>query len=231
MLAPSFVAAGAHATGIGAVVPALPTGWQPQDVGIMLVENQDATGIGAVTNWTVVTSQFASTGTATRLTALWRRFDAAETAPTVPDPGDHCLAVILGFRDCVSSGNPVNVFGGATELVADTTVSIAGAITTVPNTMVVSAVSTGTDVASTAHASAWTNASLAGLTERVDIWVIDGLGGGIGAATGTFASAGGYAATTATVVTANFKAMITLALRGAELPRRPRRAAHPNVRR
>lgn len=197
----------------------------------MLVENQDATGIGAVTNWTVATSQFASTGTATRLTALWRRFDAAEVAPTVPDPGDHCLAVILGFRDCVASGNPVNVFGGTTELVSDTTVSVNGALTTVPNTMVIAAFSTGTDVASTAHASAWTNASLAGFTERVDVWVADGLGGGLSAATGTFATVGAFGASTATVVTANFKALISLALVGTKPPAPRYRATNPNFRR
>lgn len=231
MAVPFVSAIGSAVSGVGAVVPPLPLAWQPGDVGIMLVENEDATGIGAITNWTVVTSQFASTGVTTRLTVLWRRFDAAETAPTVPDPGDHVVARIIACRDVISGGNPVHVFAGTTELVADTTVSIPGATTTAANCLVIAAFTTGTDVASTAHVSAFANASLTSVTERVDTWVVDGLGGGIGAASGLFPGPGTYAATTATVVTANFKALVSLALLGTPTPRRPRRVSHPSTRR
>lgn len=217
---PTFTVAGTVANGIGAVVPALPLGWLSDDVGIMLVENQDATGIAAITGWTVVTSQFASTGNPTRLTVLWRRLKTGDTAPTVPDPGDHVVARILGFRDCVTTGSPINIFAGSTELVADTTVSIPGATTTAPNCTVIAAVSTGAVVASTAHIGTWVNASLTSVTEVADNWVADGGGGGFGAAIGVKTAAGAYSATTATVVTANFKALISLALTGTPTPRR-----------
>jgi len=51
--------------------------------------------------------------------------------------------------------------------------------------------------------------------------VIDGLGGGFAAATGTLAMPGAYSATTATCVTANFKALISVALQGDPGPMAP----------
>ena len=80
--------------------------------------------------------------------------------------------------------------------------------------------------------SAFTNAALASIAERVDNWVSSGTGGGIGAATGEKAAAGAVGATTATLVTGNFKAMISIALQGAVvLPTPPIRRKHRHPRR
>lgn len=218
---PTVYAVGAVASGIGAVTPGLPAGTLPDDVLILLLENQDATVVGVVTGYTDIQTSFANSGTITRLAARWKRAVAGEAAPSVPDPGDHVVARIIGVRGCIPSGNPVNISVQSTELLSDTTVSIPGATTTRTDCLVIAAFSTGTDVASTAHATGWTNASLGSVTEQVDNWVIDNGGGGIGACSGTKATVGAYSATTATCVTANFKALISFALLGDPGPPQP----------
>lgn len=212
---PTIYNVGAIASGTGAVTPGLPLGTLADDILLLLIENQDASGIGTVTGYTVITNAFVSSGTLTRLTALYKRATSSESAPSIPDPGDHAVARIIGIRGCINTGSPVNASAPNTQLVSDTSVSIPGVTTTAANCMIVAAFTTGTDVASTTHVSGFANASLANVTERVDNWVIAGGGGGIGACTGEKATAGATGATTATIVTANFKALITIALQGA----------------
>jgi hypothetical protein len=231
---PTVYAVGTVASGTAGVTPGLPAGTTVDDILILMLENEDATVVPVVTGYTDIQTAFAGSGTLTRLALRWKRAIAGEAAPSVPDPGDHVVARIIGVRGCPPGGSPVNVSFTSTELVSDTTVSIPGGTTTKPNCLIIAAFSTGTDVASTAHASAWTNASLGSVTEQVDNWVVDGLGGGFGAASGTLALPGTYSATTATCVTANFKALVSVALQGdpgplAPIQRGPRPSENPAV--
>lgn len=213
---PTVVAVGTVANGTASVVPALPAGWAADDIFVMPTESENQS-IFTPTGWGLAAggAVIVSTGVVTRLTVFWRRAVAGDTDPTVVDPGDHVVARIIAVRGCVTTGNPWNVSATATELVADTSVSVPGATTTAPDCLVLAIVSTGTDVASTAHASGWANASLGSVTEQMDNWVADGLGGGFAMASGTKAVQGLVSATTATLVTANFKALMMLALQGA----------------
>jgi hypothetical protein len=231
---PTVYAVGTVASGIAGATPGLPAGTVADDILVLLIENEDAGAVGTVTGYTDIQTSFAASGVVTRLSLRWKRATAGEAAPSVPDPGDHVVARIIGVRGCPPGGSPVNVSFQSTELVADTTVSIPGGVTTKPDCLIIAAFSTGTDVASTAHASAWVNASLGSVTEQVDNWVIDGLGGGFGAASGTLALPGTYAATTATVVTANFKALVSAAFQGDPGPlppilRGPRPSENPGT--
>jgi hypothetical protein len=226
---PTVYAVGAVASGTAGVSPGLPSGTVADDILVLLLENEDATAVGTVTGYTDIQTAFASTGTVTRLTVRWKRAVAGETAPSVPDPGDHVVARIIGVRGCIPSQNPVNISTFGTELVSDTSVSIPGATTTRNDCLVIAAFSTGTDVASTTHVTSWANASLVNVTEQVDNWVVDGLGGGFGAMSGQKAVAGAYSATTATCTTANFKALVSFALRGDPgIPDIIQRSARPS---
>lgn len=218
---PTVYAVGTVASGIAGVTPGLPAGTVADDILILMLENQDAGAVGTVTGYTDIQSAFAGSGTITRLSLRWKRAVAGEAAPSVPDPGDHVVARIIGVRGCPPGGNPVNVSFQSTELLADTTVSIPGGTTTKPDCLIIAAFSTGTSIASTAHASGWTNASLGSVTEIVDNWVVDSGGGGFGAASGTKALPGTYSATTATCVTANFKGLVSVALMGDPGPMTP----------
>jgi len=216
MAMPTVVAVGAVALGTTNITPGLPTGWAQDDIFVLAVESQNQlvnppTGYAILNSGTVI----VSTGTVTRLTVFWKRATASEVAPTVTDPGNHAIGRIIAVRGCVTSGNPWNITATATELVSDTSVSIPGATTTAADCLILAVFTTGTDVTSTVHVTGWANASLANVVERMDNWTASGLGGGLGMASGEKATAGAYSATTATIVTANFKALMSIALQGA----------------
>jgi hypothetical protein len=133
---------------------------------------------------------------------------------------------MIVIRGLATVGNPWDIALGTTELVADTTVSItSGGSTTGADRLILAAFSTGQDVASTAGATAWADATLANVTERMDNWAIAGSGGGFAMATGEKATAGAVGPMTATLsLTANFKALIYIALRPAVGPADPAHA-------
>jgi uncharacterized membrane protein YdcZ (DUF606 family) len=131
----------------------------------------------------------------------------------VPASSNHTISRILGIRGVDTGATPWNITSAGTDTVSNTSVSIAGATTTVPECLVVAVFSTGTDSA-TAQLSggAFTNANLANLTTQMNNWTNSGGGGGFAVCTGELAAAGAYGATTATLVTAAQKAMATIAL-------------------
>jgi len=212
---PTVYAVGAAASGTGAIVPGVPAGTTAEDVLVLFVESSNE-AVPAVSGYAEVLGSPVSvtTGTVTRLTVRWHRATGDESGTvSVGDPGDHAIARIVGVRGCIATADPWNVTAAATELVSDVSASCPTVTTTVPNCLVLAAVATGTDVASTAHASSWANANLANITERCDDWTSSGTGGGFGVCSGEKAAAGLVGATTATLVTANFKALFQVALK------------------
>lgn len=214
---PVFLGAGAKAEGTGAIIPALPAGIQPGDILLLPVESANE-AVATPTDWGAVADSPQGTGTgggttATRLTALWKRATAIESAPTIADPGDHAIGQILAFRGCIATGNPWDVTSGDTGG-SSTAVSIPGDTTTVPNTLVVVAVAHQTDTL-TPQVSAFTNADLANLTEITDIATDQGNGGGFAVATGQKAAAGPYGATAATLANASVQGRMSIALKPA----------------
>lgn len=219
---PSVYAVGAATSSTGAIItPAIPTGTDVNDVLILLHEMDpvlSAAALGTVTGFAdVLNSPVSQTGgLPTRLTARWHRATGPESGTvSVPAVTNHHSARIIGVRGCVTSGNPWNVTAGALQSDTSTTVTWSGVTTAANDCLILLALTTGTDVASTAMVSGYANAGLANITERVDNWTLSGTGGGIAAATGEKATAGATGATTATLVTGNFKALLTVALQGA----------------
>lgn len=229
----------AAASSLTTATPAFPTSYTAtaDDIGIIFAETESADTLVPPTGWTAVINSVVSTGTTTRLWAIWRRIQAGDTAPTIADPGDHQIARMIVVRGCATSGNPWDQSTQTTELVADTTVSIPTVTTSVNDCLILAAFGTGQDIASTAGATGWTNAGLSSLTEQMDNWDIVGTGGGFALATGGKATAGSTGATTATLsLTANFKTLMTIALRPppvlfevSRLARSPRPSEQPQV--
>jgi len=217
MAMPTVVGVGASAAGQAAITPAFPGGYTAtaDDIAVTFCETESGDTVTPPTGWAAVTNVTVSSGTVTRLWAIWRRIQAGDTAPTIADAGNHDIGRMIIVRGCVTTGNPWDVFTTSTELVADTSVSIPGVTTSVPNCLMLYAVSTGQDGSSSTTAySAWANASLTNVTERMDNYTALGLGGGFGMATGEKAAAGATGAMTATLaLTANFKALMTIALK------------------
>jgi hypothetical protein len=162
---------GTTAAGIGATPP-----WpahQVNDIALLFVEStggQPVTlsvpnGFAVVPN----SPQATGAGTAgTQLTVFWARAtSAAMPAPRIATPSDHFYARIITFRGVINTGNPWDVTGGGVKAVASNSVSLTGVTTTVANTLVVQAVARDNDNAAAAF-SAQANASLVGITERLD---------------------------------------------------------------
>lgn len=205
-------------TGAASVPP--PAGTVANDILILLVEAANEplnaiTGYANIGTGTVV----QATGLVTSLSARWKRSAGSEGNVSVSStPQNHLMCRIIGVRGCVTAGSPINVVNTGVDNATGTAFSIPGATTTVADCLVIAALSTGTDVASTTKVSGWTNASLAApsITEQVDNWTTNGNGGGIGAAAGGKAAAGAYNATTGTLATiGDTKAFMSFALAGA----------------
>jgi hypothetical protein len=220
------VGAGVSSTGAALAMP-VPAGTDVDDIVIMLHEMDpvlNAAALGAVTGYAEVNLSPSSqtSGLPTQLTVRWHRATGPESG-TVATPAvtNHQSARLIGIRGCVTVGNPWNQTA-ASVAASSVAVSIDGLTTTSVDCLILAAVTTGTDVASTAHIGSWANADLANVTERVDNWVSSGTGGGIGAATGERAATGPIVATTATLVTANTQARFCMALQGASAAVNPK---------
>lgn len=217
---PSFFAAGAVAEGTGAISAPLPLGLVKDDIMLLFVETANE-AVSTPSGWAIVTDSPQGTGTAagatsTRLSVFWKRVGdvpANEVAAAIADPGDHAVAQILAFRNCIATGNPWDVTSGDTGA-SSTSVSIPGDTTTVVNCLVVLAVANQTDSA-TPQTSGYTNADLANLTERTDVNSTQGNGGGFAVITGEKAAAGAYGATAATLANASVQGRMSIALKPA----------------
>ncbi|MGQ0510090.1 MAG: DUF6701 domain-containing protein [Betaproteobacteria bacterium] len=214
--APVFQAAGVAVSGTGAVVPPWPA-HVAGDVALLVIESRgnqaanlsNAQGFAAVANSPQNVNAPVS---GTRLTVYWRRAtSAAMAAPTVGDPGNHVRAQIFTYRGVVSTGDPWNVTGGGTQgAPASTSVTVTGIATTVPDTLVVQAVTRHNDSAA-ASFSNQVNANLLNLAERDDGGTTSGDGGGFAVWDGVKTDAGATGNTTATVAS-SVKAFLSIAL-------------------
>jgi hypothetical protein len=213
---PGFRSAGTLVEGTGNVTPGLPPGLQEGDTMLLYAEDANET-VPTPAGWALPPNSPQGTGTAagaaaTRLTAFWKRAVAGEVAPLVTDPGEHIVAQILAYKDCIVSGNPWDITVGNVQASAVTGVSMPGGTTTAPKTIIVQAVSFATDIG-TPQVSGYANPDLVNLTERVNVASTQGNGGGFAVVDGEKAVAGPFAATTATLANASVQGRITIALR------------------
>lgn len=202
---------GTSAGNAAAVSPGLPTGTVAGDLLIMAVEtnNQAVT----VSGWTECPSSPQSDATdSTRLTMFYK-IAAGGDATTTSDSGDHQMARIIGIKaGTFDPVTPFNTSAGGTDTTSDTSGSCPTVTTTRDNCLIVATGCTGRDANNTTNFSAWTNANLVDLLERMDDVSAAGLGGGVGMATGILPDKGSSGATTMTYATASRKGLITLAV-------------------
>lgn len=235
MAIPTVIGVGAGSSGLTGTTAAYPAAYTAvaNDLAVTFIQCGSADTVVPPTNWATVITSVVTTGTASKMVAIWRRLTAAEAAPAIADPGDHINARMIVIRGALATGNPWTVVPQqTTELVADTTVSTPSITTVGVDNLILTGFGTGQDIASTAGATGWTNAGLSSVTEQMDNWVIDGTGGGLAVATGGKAAAGATGATTATLsLTANFKTLMTIAIAPAATGRPParRRPAGPRT--
>lgn len=223
MAAPTFVSAGTASSSTGNATPGLPSGWAEHDIFLLVCETANET-VSAPSGWTAVGGSPQGTGTAggassTAMHVFWRRATSSESAPTVTDPGDHCIAQIFAIRGCVRSGDPWNASGGNVEA-SSVDPGTATAITSTSNDSLIfiaAGYHQNLSLLPPTRFAAFTNASLSSLTVRSDSTYSSGNGGGLGVATGILATAGSTGTTTvswnqSSTPVAGFHAFVVLAL-------------------
>lgn len=216
---PVFHATTVLSFGSGALSRAWPSGHQADDIGILVCQSVGAETISLSTpaGFVEVTNSPQATGTGllgTRIAVFWcRATSGAMGAPTIADPGDHILAVMLTFRGCVTSGDPINTTAGNVKAAASTTLTYESVTTTENNCLIVMCGTRDLD-----SGAAWSglpvNANLSDIAERFDDGNAVNAGGGIAVYDGGKASAGSTGTSPATI-TSSINAYLTLALRGA----------------
>lgn len=213
---PAFQAVG---TAVSATTGTLTVAWPAHvagDIALLFVECQggDTASLSTANGFAQVTNSPQSTGSAgtgSKLSVWWCRATSSSMAsPIMTAASNHQYGVILTFRGCASSGNPINISSGGVKASASTTTTTSGVTTTADACLIVEAITKDLDSAS-AFASAQTNAALTGIAERFDAGTISGNGGGIAVHTGTKATAGATGGTAVTV-TSSISAFMTIAL-------------------
>lgn len=219
VLLPRFVAittlAGAAS---GNVSRSWPAGHAALDIGLLFVETANqpvATPVGwnAIANGSQGDGVAGST-TASCLQVFWARAaSGAEAAASIAVAGDHAIASMAIFRNCLAAGNPINASAGnTTGGVSTTAVTIPGATTSSPNCLVVGAASR--QHSATGGIVTFDASALQGFAERQDAGSTVGNGGGFASATGLLVAGGAYADITGliTVLGASLQGRVSLAL-------------------
>jgi len=216
--APTFQAAGTKQSGAGVLTVAWPT-HQTDDIALLFVETpNEAVTLTTPAGFVEVTGSpqglgTANTAGAVRLTVFWARATSnAMASPVTYDPTNHAYAIILTYRGVIATGDPWDVTAGSTKTPASTTTTFPAVTTSVANCLIVLAAAVDLDATSTAVWSAFTNSNLTGIAERVDQVVNTGVGGGLGIADGTMATAA-TTGTTAGTLTSSITAQMTIALK------------------
>lgn len=219
-----YVGAGDAAMSAGPITPALPPGILPGDLLILFLETSGPSICVADFNggtWLALARGVASPqscgsgGDEVHLTGYYSRYNGIQGAPTTTDSGDHQLGRMVAFRGVVAAGVPWDGVDGTTEAANDTSGYIPGAVTTVPDTLVVAAIATARPGPSGASFSGWNNSNgLLNVTEHTDDSIFVGNGGSLGIATGEFAPSGeSYGRIRMTLSEPSCKAMLSVALK------------------
>lgn len=215
---PTWQSSATPASGTGAVTWPLPASFAERDLLVWVAESANQAVPTAPTGATQVGSSPQGTGTAaattaTRLTVFAKIATGSETTNSAGDAGDHTLVSCFAIRGAHQTlSDALHVVAGDVAASASTSVTCPGGTTTVPNCLILNIVSNATDSA-TAQGSAWANANLGSVTERLDFGTTSGNGGGITVISGTLATAGSIGGTTGTLATSSVQGRITLAIR------------------
>lgn len=215
MAFPTVVGVGADNAGTtGAVTYVLPV-HQANDILVCVVETNVTGGLTTATSgWVHVTNSPKAQGTnVTSVSVFWKRAtSSSETNPVIDATSDHQAGFTIGFRGCVTSGNPWDFTPVASGTSGSLTMSATGGTTTVADCLVCIFSANNTDTAVDAY-SLIINASLTNLAIQNQSFTASGNGGGCMVGTGEKATAGATGTTTATMGATSSTANIVLALK------------------
>jgi hypothetical protein len=197
---PTIASVGTSWSSTGVPTATLPGTHTTNDILLLLIQSANDSNV-AVAGYTQIGPQnavgAASTAGTTKLSVFWKRDGGSESAPTIPDTGDHTFGVMIAVRGCPTTGDPFAIPGQKFKFTASTTGTSPSGPTTIDNCLVMDIFGQAVDAAA-AQGSSPTNADLANVTEQFDNGTADGTGGGIYVMTGEKAVAGDVGASTVT---------------------------------
>ncbi len=212
---PQLRSTGTYVAGTGNVTPGLPSGYQADDIFILYVEFDSTDNPSfSISGWTQIGTTIrtsTASGTGTGFAMFWKRATSSETAPNVPDTGNHTSAFIQAFKGCKTSGSPINTSSQTWNDSAGTSVVFNNVTTTVNNCAVIYAGTHGFDT-DTAQFSSWSGAS-----EIANFSTSQGSGGGIGVAVTSKVTAGLTGSVSATLLSSSSRTEMTVALEPAQV--------------
>lgn len=193
----AFVAANAASISL-----AMPTNLKVNDL-LMLVIHTANEAITIPTGWTEVGNQAnqavgtATNQLATRLAVCYKWAAATNPNVTVNAVGNILTGRSIAFR-FVNKNNPFIATASGTQASSANNPTLNGITTTCPNALIFFAMAVGRDSTGTANFTAFTNANLNTITERMDNTSANGTGGGVAAWTAYAALTGAIGNSTAT---------------------------------
>lgn len=224
MPTPNFQAVGAQQANTAALTGATAVAWPTHvagDIGLLVIETSGegtTLSITTPTGWQAVPGSPVTdlaTIAGSKLQVWWKRAaSAAEGAVTVPDSGDHQIARIFTFRNCIATGNPWDVTTTGNKTTASTTATVPAVTTTVADTLITMIVSRPNDNNSTTHFGVPVNANLTGLGEGGEAGSTQGNGGGFVVSYGVKTTAGNTGTSTLTKIASTTDAYMVIALKG-----------------
>ncbi len=198
---PTVVAVTAEFTSTGVPTATLPTGHTTNDILVLVLQSSNDSLVVAPAGYTQLGPQNGmNTGAAAlanRLSIFWKRDGGSESAPTIPDTGDHTYGFMFAIRGCPTTGDPFAIGGNNFKFTTSTSGTGPKSVTTVDNCLVVDIFAGNVDNAS-AEGSSGANTDLGSFTEQFDDGTTDGTGGFLWMSSGTMAAAGPVKATTVT---------------------------------
>lgn len=179
---PTIVNVTAEFTSTGVPTATLPSGHTTNDILVLVLQSANDSAITPPTNYKRLGPQngigAAAVAGATKLSIFWKRDGGSESAPTIPDTGDHTYGFMFAVRGCPTWGDPFHILGQAFKRDASTTGTGPKGGTEMDNCLITDIFAHAVDAAG-AQGSAPTNADLASVSEQFDDATTDGTGGGL----------------------------------------------------
>jgi hypothetical protein len=211
---PTVVSVGSSFTSTGVPTATLPGTHATDDILVLCLQSANE-AVATVSGYTQLGPQngigTAASAGAVKLHIFWKRDNGAESAPTIPDTGDHTFGVMFAIRGAIKHGNPFQMIGQNFKFTASTTGTTRAGATNIDNMLILSIFAHAWDNAS-ANASGATNASLSSITEQFDGGTADGTGGGLCIVSGIMATSGTLPATTITWANSTVDVSTTIAV-------------------
>lgn len=201
IVAPYIVSVGSEFSSTGVPTATLPSTHTTDDILVLVLQQSNEANVTAPAGYQQLGPQngigAAATAGSTKLSIFWKRDAGAESAPTIPDTGDHTYGMMFAVRGCPTVGDPFTLGGNNWKFTTSQSGSGPSSITTIDGTLVVDIFAGSADIA-TAEGSSLANADLTSVTTQFDDGTTDGTGGFIYVASGVKSSAGAVRATTVT---------------------------------